>query len=42
MLGETFTLGIRPAFVDELDRAVVYIEFHLCSLEDERTRNDSN
>jgi len=26
MLGETFTLDIRPTFVDELDRTVDYIE----------------
>ena len=29
MPGEKFTLDIRPTFVDELDRAVAYIEFHL-------------
>ncbi|MBR4353984.1 MAG: type II toxin-antitoxin system RelE/ParE family toxin [Kiritimatiellae bacterium] len=26
MLGEEFTLDIRPTFIDELDRAVEYIE----------------
>jgi len=26
MLGETFTLDIRPTFLDELDRIVAYIE----------------
>ena len=29
MLGEKFTLDIRPTFVDELDRAATYIELHL-------------
>ena len=29
MLGEKFTLDIRPTFVDELDRAAAYIELHL-------------
>ena len=29
MLGEKFTLDIRPTFVDELDRATAYIELHL-------------
>ena len=26
MLGEKYTLDIRPTFIDELDRAVTYIE----------------
>ena len=29
MLGEKYTLDIRPTFIDELDRAVAYIEQHL-------------
>ena len=29
MLGETYTLDIRPTFVDELDRAAAYIEQNL-------------
>ena len=29
MLGEKYTLDIRPTFIDELDRAAAYIEFHL-------------
>ena len=29
MLGEKYTLDIRPTFVDELDRAVAYIEQNL-------------
>ena len=29
MLGEKYTLDIRPTFIDELDRAAVYIEQHL-------------
>ncbi len=29
MLGEKYTLDIRPTFVDELDRVVAYIEQHL-------------
>ena len=28
MLGEKFTLDIRPTFVDELDWAAAYIELH--------------
>ena len=27
MLGEKYTLDIRPTFIDELDRAAAYIEF---------------
>ena len=29
MLGEKYTLDIRPTFIDELDRAAAYIEQHL-------------
>lgn len=29
MLGEKFTLDIRPTFVDELDKVVAYIELKL-------------
>ena len=29
MLGDKYTLDIRPTFIDELDRAAVYIEQHL-------------
>ena len=29
MLGEKYTLDIRPTFIDELDRAVTYIEQNL-------------
>ena len=29
MLGEKFTLDIRPTFIDELDRTVAYIEWRL-------------
>jgi len=29
MLGEKFTLDIRPTFIDELDRTAAYIEFEL-------------
>ena len=29
MLGEKFTLDIRPTFVDELDEVVAYIELKL-------------
>ena len=31
MLGEKYTLDIRPTFIEELDRAVAYIELHLCN-----------
>lgn len=31
MLGETYTLDVRPTFLDELDRALEYIEFTLCN-----------
>jgi hypothetical protein len=31
MLGEKYTLDIRPTFIDELDRAAAYIEQHLCN-----------
>ena len=31
MLGEKYTLDIRPTFIDELDRAAAYIELHLCN-----------
>ncbi|MBR3223477.1 MAG: type II toxin-antitoxin system RelE/ParE family toxin [Kiritimatiellae bacterium] len=29
MLGEKYTLDIRPTFIEELDRAAAYIELHL-------------
>ena len=29
VLGEKYTLDIRPTFIDELDRAAAYIEQHL-------------
>lgn len=29
MLGEKYTLDIRPTFIDELDRAATYIEQNL-------------
>ena len=29
MLGEKYTLDIRPTFVDELDRVAAYVEFDL-------------
>ena len=31
MLGEKYTLDIRPTFIEELDCAVAYIELHLCN-----------
>ena len=31
MLGEKYTLDIRPTFIEELDRAVAYIEQQLCN-----------
>lgn len=29
MLGEKYSLDVRPTFIDELDRVAAYIEFHL-------------
>ena len=29
MLGERYTLDIRPTFIEELDRAAAYIELQL-------------
>ena len=28
MLGEKYTLDIRPTFIEELDRAAAYIDLH--------------
>ena len=33
MLGEKYTLDIRPTFIDELDRAAAYIEQHLLNFQ---------